>query len=516
MVTNHFLLSIEYKDKTLAFLNHIVNIFHSYISDENATFLLAVYKNKMINSRYKRLGVNTLFMFIGNVGPRLVSFILMPFYTFWLSKEDFGIQDIISVYSVLIIPYVTLGLYEAVFVFPKGKDKKTQSHYFTSSIIITALMLVVCSIVILSLPESVKSIIFPDKLRVYVPILLLMIIIESFQRILQFFTRGIDMMRVFSITGVIYAIIMLTFALVFIPQMGLNGYWIALLSAGFFSSIYAFIAIKAWNYLTLSGFNNLYLKDLLKFSIPLIPNATMWWVVSSINRPILISTVGLDGVGLYAIAGKFPSILSLIFGIFFNAFQISALEEYGKPSYVSFYNNVFRVLLFTQICLTFGFEIFGNLIFAFFIDEKFYDAAQYLPILSLGVVLSNIAAYVGVTFTIIRRTKYFLYSAILAAIVAVTVNLLLIPSLGIMGACVSILLSQFVMALYRWFKSKQYVDFVNKKRLFIMISIFIISLLIYYLINSYMLKQIILVVLFIIFILSNTDIFKSMKSLLCK
>lgn len=470
----------------------------------------------MDNGKYKRLGLNTLFVFIGNVGPRLVSFILMPFYTFWLSMEDFGIQDIMSVYSVLIVPYVTLGLYEAIFVFPKGKDKKTQSYYFTSSLIATALMLVICSTIILSLPESVKNTIFPDKLRPYVPLFVLMVIIESFQRILQSFTRGIDMMRVFSITGLIYAIVMLILALVLIPRMGLNGYWIALLSAGFISSLYVFIAIKAWTYLRLSGFDNSYLLNLLKYSIPLIPNATMWWVVNSINRPMLISTIGFDGVGLYTIAGKFPAILSLVFSIFFSAFQISALEEYGKTTYANFYNNVFRVLLFLQICLTFGFEIFGKLLFDLMIDYKYHDAVQYLPVFCLGVVISNIAAYVGVTFTVIKKTKYFLYSAILAALVAVIANLLLIPDFGIMGACLSLVLSQSVMMLYRWFKARQYVDFINRKRLFILISIFSISLLVYYLIENYMLKQMTLVSLLITFVLMNADIFKNLKLLLYK
>lgn len=465
----------------------------------------------MDSNRYKRLGLNTLFMFIGNVGPRLVSFVLMPFYTFWLSKEDFGIQDIMSVYSVLIVPYVTLGLYEAVFVFPKGKNKRIQSFYFTSSLITTLIILSVCSIAILTLPDEIKSTLFPDKLRDYIPLLVLMISVESFQRILQSFTRGIDKMHVFSITGVIYATVMLILALTLIPKMGLNGYWIALLSAGFLSSIYVFIGIRAWTYLRLSGLNNSYLKNLLKFSIPLIPNATMWWVVNSINRPILISTVGLDGIGLYAMAGKFPSVLSLLFGIFFSAFQISALEEYGKSTYTNFYNNVFRVLLFTQICLTFGFELFGRLIFELLIDEKFYDAIQYLPIFCLGVVLSNIAAYVGVTFTVIKKTKYFLYSAMIAAFVAVIANLVLIPCIGIMGACLSIVFSQFVMALYRWFKSRRYVDFVKKKQLLIMISIFLMSLFVYYLIESYILKQTILIGLFILFILMNADILKNLK-----
>ena len=87
--------------------------------------------------KYKRLVKNTAFVFIGNIGPRLISFVLMPFYTFWLSESDFGIQDIISVYSVLLIPFITLGLYEAVFVFPKGKDRTIQSTYFTTAIYVT-------------------------------------------------------------------------------------------------------------------------------------------------------------------------------------------------------------------------------------------------------------------------------------------------------------------------------------------------------------------------------------------
>lgn len=469
-----------------------------------------------MDNKYKRLGFNTFFVFIGNVGPRLISFVLMPFYTFWLSKEDFGIQDIMSIYAVLIIPYVTLGLYEAIFVYPKGKNKILQSKYFTSVILVVSFLIVLCVLFLSFLPVSWSCVIFSDKLHDYIPLLAFMIAINSFQRILQSFTRGIDKMRVFSITGVVYALVMTLLALFLIPVLGLKGYWIALLTAEFISCLYVVVAIRAWTYITFNELNFSYIKELLAFSIPLIPNATMWWIINSINRPILISTVGLDGVGLFSIAGKFPSILSLLFGIFFSAFQISALEEFGKDSYSRFYNNVFRIVLFVQVCIMFLLMLLGQLIFDIMIDEKFHDAVYYLPILCLGVIISNIAAYVGVTFTVLKRTKVFLYSAILAACVALIANFLLIPSIGIMGACLSIVLSQLVMIIYRWFKSSPFVDFVNKPYLVILIVNIMAALLIYYLIENLLAKQLVVLTLFIVFIYLNKDVLNSLAIIMNK
>ena len=228
----------------------------------------------------------------------------MPFYTYWMSKEDFGIQDIIYIYSVLIIPYVSLGLYEAVFVFPKNKKIEDQSKYFSSAIFIVFLMCILFGILLLLLPDEINNILFPGPLKQYVPILFVFVVLESFQRILQSFTRGIDKMKIFSITGTIYAMVMLISSIILIPQFKLKGYWISLLLADFISILYTFIAIKALKYLHIKCMT--YLKEMLYFSIPLIPNATMWWIVNSINRPILMENVGIEGVGLYSVAGNFP------------------------------------------------------------------------------------------------------------------------------------------------------------------------------------------------------------------
>ncbi len=436
----------------------------------------------------------------------------MPFYTYWMSKEDFGIQDIIYIYSVLIIPYVSLGLYEAVFVFPKNKKIEDQSKYFSSAIFIVFLMCILFGILLLLLPDEINNILFPDPLKQYVPILFVFVVLESFQRIFQSFTRGIDKMKIFSITGTIYAIVMLIASIILIPQFKLKGYWISLLLADFISILYTFIAIKALQYLHINYIQCIsHLKEMLYFSIPLIPNATMWWIVNSINRPILMENVGIEGVGLYSVAGKFPSILNVVFTIFFSAFQISALEEYSKDNYKTFYNNIFRVIFYIQIVLTIGFELFGGLIFEYFIDEKFYVAAHYLPILCLGVVISNIAAYIGVTFTVAKKTKYFLYSAICAAITALIGNSLLIPRYGIMGACIAIVISQFAMVYYRWYKSRNVINFTDIRKLSYISILYVSTILCYYCISNTFIKITCILLELILITLLNSDILKNVK-----
>lgn len=461
---------------------------------------------------YKRLGKNTVFVFIGNIGPRLVSFILMPFYTFWLTESDFGIQDIIITYSVLIVPYVTLGLYEAIFVFPKDKSREEQCKYFTSASICIILMLLIVGVVLYFIPKSTFALILPGKLVDLLPLLYFIVVVQSFQRFFQSFTRGIDKMAIYSLTGLVYAIVILSLSLSLVPKYGLDGYWISLLSAGIASVIYSFISFKGWTYLKFSGSLHSALKNMLKFSLPLAPHATMWWIINSINRPLLLDNVGLDGVGLYAIAGKFPSILSLLFTIFYSAFQISALEEYGKENFSKFYSNICSIVIIVQIIITVLFELFGEMIFSIFIDARYNSAVNYLPILCLGVGLSNLAGYIGIIFIVVKRTKTYLYSALFGAIVALVSNFLLIPPFGIMGACVAIILSQIAMGLYRYFRSVSLVHFDNIKGVLIQLFSYFVIVGLYYITSNYLLRNTIIILCLIIIVSYNKKIIEIIYS----
>ena len=43
------------------------------------------------------MGKNTLLMFLGNIGSKSLSFLMLPFYTSFLSVADYGTVDLIQV-----------------------------------------------------------------------------------------------------------------------------------------------------------------------------------------------------------------------------------------------------------------------------------------------------------------------------------------------------------------------------------------------------------------------------------
>ncbi len=474
------------------------------------------WQNMAEQNKYKRLGINTIFTFIGNVGPQFISFLLVPFYTYWLTKEDYGIQDMILTYMVFVVPYLALGLYEAVFIFPKDKPIEEQRKFFTTAVnTITASILVFLTIWIIT-PQCIHDLLLPGRMRDYELFLILAIVSGPYQRVMQNFARSLDKMRVYSITGVVYALLVLILSLTVVPYYGLAGFFIAFLSAQILSTIYTFCGIKGWRYYSLVVSDKKILSSMLKYSIPLVPNATMWWVVNSINRPIMLSTVGLEEMGLYAVAHRFPSIISTLFTVFFSALQISVIEEYGKKNYSTFYNNVFRVILVMLISVMFFFMLLGDIMFDILVDDKFHSAVCYLPVLSVGAILSSISAYVGSTFTVLKKTMFFLYSSILAAVVAVIANLLLIPKYGVMGACVAICLSQLAMFLYRWYKSYKYVNFEKGVKLSLMIICSMAALLAYYYIDNSIWRVITIFILFIAFLMMNFDLSESVKTMMSR
>lgn len=87
----------------------------------------------------------------------------------------------------------------------------------------------------------------------------------------------------------------------------------------------------------------------MAYSIPLIPNAFSWWFTNDANRYFILIFVGAAGNGLYAVANKIPSILTMIYNIFAQAWQMSAVEEFKSEKNSEFYSNVLngsiRVLL---------------------------------------------------------------------------------------------------------------------------------------------------------------------------
>ena len=93
-------------------------------------------------NKYKRLGKNSLLVFVGSIGSKLLAILMLPFYTAWLSVESYGDVDLVSTYVSLIMGIVTLCVTDAIFRFPQGKSREEQRMFFSSGLVVVSLSLV--------------------------------------------------------------------------------------------------------------------------------------------------------------------------------------------------------------------------------------------------------------------------------------------------------------------------------------------------------------------------------------
>jgi O-antigen/teichoic acid export membrane protein len=412
-------------------------------------------------NKYKRLGKNTFLVFIGSAGSKLIGIIMLPFYTRWLSVEDFGITDIIGVYVSFCLGIVTCCIADSIFIFPKGQDVVRQREYFSSGLFFSMIALLLTAILFFFIYTYSKNTGISNSFTDNIWLIYFMLGATFLQQYAQQFTRSIDKMKVYSTTGILLTGATALFSFILIPRLGVRGFVLAMIVANIFAGIYSIYFSRAYRFVSVKHVKVDSCKEMLKYSIPLIPNGIMWWLVGGLNRPVMESYLGMGAIGIFAVANKFPGILSMLFTVFGTSWQISVIEEFRKEGYQKFFNNIFRIVITGSIFFSCIMAVCSKLIVKVFTTENFYESWIYVPILTFAFVFSAISGLAGTNFSATKESKYYFYSSAWGAIAAVVSNFLLIPVYGIMGASIAVVISYFLMAIARVMFAWKYVRIEN-------------------------------------------------------
>lgn len=405
--------------------------------------------------KYKRLGKNTLLIFLGNAGSKLITLIMLPIYTHWLSPKEYGTTDVILSYASLAVGVISMCIADAIFVISKSVEEKEKKQLYTSgwifSIFAFSVTALLCFFIKLFAFKTDSLVLLRDIIW-FVYFVALSSFIQSYT---QSFTQAIDKLAIFSITGIVNTAAIAGFAFVFIPHMGVKGYVYSIISAYLFSAFFSFFASKSYKYIDLKAMSQYELTKLLKYGVPLVPNTLMFWMVNGLTRPFVAKYVGLDANGILAVANKIPGIISALFLVFGNAWTISMIEEYGKEGFVKFFDNSLRATLVPVVVFACVLALFSEEVIMIIADSAYIEAYKYVPIAVLGSLLAGISGMVGGVFAAKQKSKYFFYSSVWGAIVSVISMLILIPRFKLYGATLSVCLSFLAMVIARYLYTKE-------------------------------------------------------------
>lgn len=189
----------------------------------------------------------------------------------------------------------------------------------------------------------------------------------------------------------------------------------------------------------------------------MIPTIIAWWFMQTSDKYMIIWKLGLSQSGIYSVSYKIPSILTIISSLFTQAWQISAISNYGKDDNQKFVGNVY--LFFNMIsvmacsALIVGSKILGGILFA----KDYFVAWKCVPILLIAYVFSGLSGFLASNFTAAKKTNFLFVSTSVGALLNVGLNLILIQKIGIIGAAYTTFIGFFVTWLIRLYVSQKLV-----------------------------------------------------------
>lgn len=402
---------------------------------------------------------------------------MFALYTFFVEKpKDLGYYDLCLQICFMLVPIVTLQMRDGAFRFllvTKDEKKKKQIISFTLN---TGLVSFLSTIIIAYFVSLFKPI---PYLPYIVALLILLASVEVFIQIV----RGLGHNKIFVTSNLISTFGIGVFSIIFVVfmSMGIKGIFLANIIARLFSLIYCEFRVKIIrNYY----FFNLNLKtigkELLRYTIPLIPVALCWWITSSSNRIFIKMYLGLDVAGIYAVSVRMVSILYTLGIIFYQTWQENAIQQYNSNDRDLFFSNVFNSYAAVLTCILIFYVFILKHVYPIIISTNYQGGFEYLYLLGFSAMLYTLTSYFELGYQCAKDTKRAITSIVLTALLAIGLNFILVRTIGIYGIILSSILSYLFLFTYRFFETKRYFKLSLSKNLIIYLILIVVGGIIYY------------------------------------
>lgn len=408
-----------------------------------------------INSKdtSKELFKNTGIIAIGQMSTKLVNFFLLPLYTALLTTEEYGTVDLLITYSTVLTIIVGLQMNLAVFRYlVTNRDDEARTKQVCSSVVFAS-----------ALSFFVYAIIFGAVcpfLRVsYSWYLLFHVGATIFLNTIASISRGIGKITYYALGNFLSSSITIILNIVFIAvlRLDLKYMLIAYIAGPILGGSFVFLKCRMGALFSRRSVDKQCIQKILRYSLPLVPNELSWSVIHASDRVIVSWVLSVAVNGLIAVAAKISSIYTTVFYIFNASWTEQVVLHYGDEGGKEYINAMFDKSVSLFACFAIG--IIACLPFAFpiLVGAEFHEAYGLLPIYILAVFFNVVIGLISPIYMVNDETNKVAISTVVAALINVSVDLLLIRSIGMYAAPVSSACAYMTISFWRlWDVNKRH------------------------------------------------------------
>jgi O-antigen/teichoic acid export membrane protein len=378
-----------------------------------------------------------------SVVSKLIAVFLLPVYTAYLTPSDYGAAEVMLASVIAASIVVRFGVIEAILRFYYLAGERPERVVSTG---FASLALTATAVAAIALPfagpisEALLEEPEPGLARLAILGLWTLTLWEFALTLLRLDERA---RAYFTITVVnVVVTIPFTVYLIVVEDMGASG-----ILLGTFGTGVIFLALQLWwerRRLSLRPDLPL-LRRMVRFGLPTMPAELTLYSLNFIDRILIVRLAGLAEAGLYALAIKFANALQVLARGFQLAFPPLAYsirdDDEARRAYALLVTWFAAVLAFAVT----GLWLLARWIVRLLAAEEFFASYEAVGLLATGIGLYALYLAMVVVLGRTGRTEFGLPATAAAVAVNIALNLVLVPSEGIVGAGIALVASYLVV-----------------------------------------------------------------------
>ena len=385
-----------------------------------------------------------------SIFSKLIAVALLPLYTRYLAPEDYGAAELVFAAVVTASIIVRLGLIEAILRFyylDEEDSRRVVSTTFAGLFWLSTLG----ALIALPFAGPISELLFdpselppdvsgPELVRIAIGGLWVLTMWEFMLTLFRLDERA----RAFFATTIlnVVAAIALTVVLVVGLDEGARGLLLGSYATG--AAFVLVLIVLQWRRLSLWPDRAL-LRRLFRFGLPTMPAEVSLYALNFVDRLIIVRSLGFAEAGLYSLAVKFAQGVNVIVRGFQLAWPPLAYsirdDEEARRAYAAI---VTWFVAGTAFVVT-GMWLFSRWIVRALAAPEFFQSYEAVGLISTAVTLYALYMVLLVILGRTGRTEFNFPATIAALITNVVLNLILVPSMGIVGAGLALLISYLVV-----------------------------------------------------------------------
>ncbi len=401
------------------------------------------------NSLFKSSFIYTFSSILNSAIP----FLLLPILTRYLTPEDYGIVAMFNVVVSIVGTFTGLSVNGAIQREYYNKENINFKVYVGNT------MIILFASTLLTL---LFSLLFEKIYIKYIPFdslwMSLIVIMSSFQFLTLSNLALYQAQRKafqYGLIQISQTLINVLLSILFVVMFHLNwqgrilGQLIAVLIVGLYS---LYFLIKNWVDWEI---NIDYIKEALKFSIPLIPHTLGGMLIATADRFLITNLLGLEQTGIYMVGFQLGMVIGLLADSFNRAYVPWLFEKLNQNDTGIKYKIVkFTYLYFVGILLlACTVSIVFYISIDFIVGGKFIESRKIIFWIALGNAFNGMYYMVTNYMFYVYKTQYLMIITFITGVINIGLTYIFIKLFGVIGAAQAYMLSFLFIFIFTWIVS---------------------------------------------------------------